>query len=150
MDDNSIFQIYFNCDFKTKEQIYDFITEIACQHTSSQQKNNILYQFKEREKVGSSLIAEHVLLPHIESEYLIESQILLFKLTSPMNWDKNIQDIQIVIAILLKKDEEEEIKKKITIFTRSLANENFIDYLLNTEEKSDFEEQIIKFQEDSL
>ncbi len=131
MNENDFFQIYFDCDLKTKDQVYDFISEIAGQHSSSQQKLAIFHQFKEREKVGSPLIEEHVVLPHIESEHIIESQILFFRLAKPIRWDDTIDDIRLIITILLKKDEDEAIKKKIALFTRSLANEDYLDRLLN-------------------
>ncbi|SFK33371.1 PTS system, nitrogen regulatory IIA component [Halobacillus dabanensis] len=148
MNDNSLFQIYFDSDLETKEQVYDFISEIACAHASFQQKQDIIHQLNEREKAGSPLIAEHVLLPHIESEHVIESQIILFRLAKPMHWDETIEDIRMIIAILLKKGEEEAIKKKMAGFTRSLADEDYVERLLNVEE-IEFHKEIIKIREES-
>lgn len=149
MRDNSFYQIYFDCDLETKKQTYEFISDIACQ-SSSEQKTVILEQFEEREKVGSPLIEEHVLLPHIESQYVSTSQVLIFKFKNPMDWDENIKDIHLVIAILLKKGEEQAIKKKISMFTRSLADEEFLNHLLNAKNTLDFQNTIIRFQEASL
>ncbi|SDP18776.1 PTS sugar transporter subunit IIA [Halobacillus aidingensis] len=148
MNGNSFIQIYFDSDLETKEEVYDFISEVACAQDSCQQKHGIIYQFNEREKAGSPLIAEHVLLPHIESEHVLESRILFFRLANPIRWDETIEDIRLIIAILLKKDEEEAMKKKIAAFTRSLADEGYVDRLLNLEEKK-FQKEIIKFREES-
>ncbi|GAA0318117.1 MULTISPECIES: PTS sugar transporter subunit IIA [Oceanobacillus] len=146
MNDNSFYQVCFNDALETKEQVYDFVSTIACPHHSYQQRQAIIHQLNEREKVGSPLIAEHVLLPHMESNLLEESQIVFLRLTKPiLFWDNNIEDIRLIIIILLKADEQEEIKKKISLFTRSLADEDYLNRLLNAEEPSSLYKEIITF-----
>lgn len=143
MGDKPRFQSYFDCHFQTKKQVYEWITEHA-----GQQKSKVIQQFEEREKAGSFLIAEHVVLPHIESEDINESQIMIFRLSKPIDWDQASTDIQLIIALVLKKDEEINIKKEIARFMRSLADEAFIDELLQAEETALYQ-KIIQFQEES-
>ncbi|WP_440897928.1 PTS sugar transporter subunit IIA [Amphibacillus sp. Q70] len=146
MNDNSFYQVYFNDTLETKEQVYDFVSTIACPNHSYQKRQAIIDQLNEREKVGSPLIAEHVLLPHIESNLIKESQIIFLKLTNPISfWDNNIKDIRLIIIILLKTGEQEEVKKRISLFTRSLADEDYLERLLNVEEQSSFYKEIITF-----
>ncbi|MBM7578196.1 PTS sugar transporter subunit IIA [Jeotgalibacillus terrae] len=138
----NLFQSYFDSHFQTKEDVYEWIAE----HTS-QQRLTVIDQFEEREKAGSFLIAEHVVLPHIESEEVEESQIMMFRLAKPFDWDQESTDVQLIIALVLKKDEEIGTKKKISLFMRSLADEAFIDELLHAEETT-FHQKIIQFQEE--
>lgn len=142
---NSFYQVYFNCELKTKEEVQSFISEIVCQNDPSQ-KEEIVKQLNEREKVGSTLIAEHVMLPHIESKQVKKSQILFIRLSEPIvSWGRQTKDIRLLIVILLKKNENDQIKKKITLFTRTLADEDYLNRLLNIKERKIFEEEIIKF-----
>jgi fructose PTS system EIIA component len=145
MEINSIYQVYFDSELKTKEEVYCFISEIVCQDNPSK-KEEVIYQLNEREKVGSTLIAEHVMLPHIESDQINKSQILFVRLANPIqSWDYQNQDIRLLIVILLKQNESVHIKKKIALFTRSLADEEYLNRLLNSHEKESFIKEIIKY-----
>lgn len=145
MDANLYYQVYFDYELKTKEEVYSFISETVCQDAPSQKKE-IIEQLYEREKVGSTLIAEHVMLPHIESNQVKKSQILFIRLSEPIvSWDHKIEDIQLLIVIILKKKENDQIKKKIALFTRTLANEDYLNRLLKFDEQRDFEKEIRRF-----
>jgi PTS system nitrogen regulatory IIA component len=144
MEINSIYQVYFDSKLKTKEEVYSFISEITCQENPSQ-KEEVINQLNEREKVGSTLIAEHVMLPHIESNQIKNSQILFIRLANPIqSWDCRTKDIRLLIVILLKKNESVHIKKKIALFTRTLADEEYLNRLLNSHEKENFIKEIFK------
>lgn len=148
MEINSIYQVYFNCDLKTKEEVHSFISEIVCQDNPSQ-KAEVVNQLNEREKVGSTLIAEHVLLPHIESNQIKKSKILCIRLASPIrSWDCQTKDIRLLIVLLLKGNESVQIKKEIALFTRSLADEEYITRLLNSRDEESFIKEILKNQEE--
>ncbi|SFQ38178.1 PTS sugar transporter subunit IIA [Salibacterium halotolerans] len=148
MNADSLFHIYFNCDVETKEQTYAFLSEAGCPRAAAGQQKEIIQQLEEREKAGIPLIAEHVLLPHIESEHVEESSILLLSPAEPLRWGETAEDIRLVIAILLRKHEEEAVKQKIARFTRSLADDAFVDELVTTENEADFHQKIRTFQEE--
>ena len=142
MDINSFYQVYFNCDLKTKKEVYSFISEIVCRNDLSQ-KEKVIDQLNERENVGSILIAEHVMLPHIESNQIKMSRILFIRLANPiLSWDCQTKDIRLLIVILLKEKENEQIKKKISLFTRTLADEEYLNRLLTVREKENFLKEI--------
>lgn len=145
MEINSLYQVYFNCELETKAEVHSFIAEIVGQD-NPMSREEVIHQLIEREKVGSTIIAEHVMLPHIESEQLEKSQILFFRLAKPIEtWDCQTKNICLVIVILLKKNESVNIKKRISLFTRSLADEKYLDQLLNSHEKEEFINRIIKY-----
>lgn len=145
MEINSLYQVYFNCELETKAEVHSFIAEIVGQD-NPMSREEVIHQLIEREKVGSTIIAEHVMLPHIESEQLEKSQILFFRLAKPIEtWDCQTKNICLVIVILLKKNESVNIKKRISLFTRSLADEKYRDQLLNSHEKEELINGIIKY-----
>jgi len=145
MDINSIYQVYFNYELKTKEEVYSFISKIVSQD-SPISKEEVVHQLKERDKIGSTLIAEHVMLPHIESDQLKKSQILFIRLANPIGtWDSQSKNICLVIVILLKKNESVNIKKRISLFIRSFADEEYLNRLLKSHEREEFSEEIIEY-----
>ncbi|MCE4050832.1 MULTISPECIES: PTS sugar transporter subunit IIA [Bacillaceae] len=145
MEINSLYQIHFNCELQTKEEVHAFIAEIVGQD-NPMSKDEVIHHLNEREKVGSTLIAEHIMLPHIESDQLEKSQILFIRLANPIEaWDCQTKNICLVIVILLKKNESVNMKKRIALFTRSLADEEYLDRLLNSHEKEEFINKIIKY-----
>ncbi|WP_017548196.1 PTS sugar transporter subunit IIA [Salinicoccus carnicancri] len=150
MKDSSLYQIYFDSEVEDKKQVYELIENIVCKSDTAGNKEMILEQLENREKVGSSLIHEHIILPHLESNYLSGTQILFIKPQKSIAWNDSIKDINLIIVILLKADEELATKKEISMFTRSLASEDFLDELLNSDRKNDFEETLLKFQEEHI
>lgn len=144
MDINSFYQVYFNCDLKTKEEVHAFIAKIVCQNDFSQ-KEDVIKKLNERESLGSTLIAEHVMLPHIESNQIEKSQIIFIRLNNPiLSWDNQTKNIHLLIVILLKENENEKIKKRISLFTRTLADEAYLTRLLSICEKERFYKEIKK------
>lgn len=145
METNSLYQMYFNCELNTKEEVHSFIAEIAGRDNSLSTEE-VIQQLEDREKIGSTMIAEHVLLPHIESDQLERSQILFIRLAKPIeNWDFQAKNICLVIVILLKKNESVNMKKRIALFTRSLADEEYLDRLINSQDKEAFINEMIKY-----
>lgn len=107
--------------FKDKESIQRFIAEFA----NRAEAEELIALLKQREKVGNTMIAEHVILPHLESPKIKQSQVLLIRLADPLDFDGKTPEVQLIIAILLKSNESQEIKKQIAQFTRRLADDEF-------------------------
>ncbi|WP_225743771.1 PTS sugar transporter subunit IIA [Marinilactibacillus sp. Marseille-P9653] len=88
----------------------------------------------EREVNGSVEIAEGIVLPHVESDVLDKSQIFIVRPENKMNWDEKIKHVKLVIMILLRKDESDDVKRDIGQFTRKLADDAFLEYLMQTDQ----------------
>lgn len=133
MNDN-IFSVFLDQPLIDKDQIHRFIAEFA-NPTESEELIDLL---KQREKVGNTMIAEHVILPHLESPKIKQSQVLLIRLAAPVDLDEETPEVQLVVTILLKSQESQEIKKQIAQFTRRLADEDFLEALLTVESDTRF------------
>ena len=114
MADNFI-QVFLDRAFEEKEQVLNFIAEQA----NPLEKDYLVGLLKEREVVGSIFIAEQIILPHLESSRVESSRILFIKLRRELPWDDK-GNVKLAVVILLKKQEKQEIKLKISQFTRTL------------------------------
>lgn len=128
MNDN-FFTVYLNQELTDRNQIQRFIAEFA----NRAEAQELIALLQQREKVGNTMIAEHVILPHLESPKIKQSQILIVRLAEAIDFDEETPQVQLVITILLKSGESQEVKKKIAQFTRRLADEAFLEELLNIE-----------------
>ncbi|OJG22588.1 hypothetical protein RU95_GL000220 [Enterococcus avium] len=109
-----------------------FIAEFA----NSAESEELIDLLQQREKVGNTMIAEHVILPHLESPKIKQSQVLLIRLAEPIDFDEKTSAVQLIITILLKSNESQVMKKKIAQFTRRLADDDFIEQLLSLENET--------------
>lgn len=128
MNDN-FFSVFLDQPLTDKDQIQRFIAEFA----NPAEAEELIDLLKQREKVGNTMIAEHVILPHFESPKIKQSQVLLIRLAEAIDLDEGTPEVQLIITILLKSDESQEIKKQIAQFTRRLADDDFLAELLNAE-----------------
>lgn len=128
MNDN-FFSVFLDQPLTDKDQIQRFIAEFA----NPAEAEELIDLLKQREKVGNTMIAEHVILPHLESPKIKQSQVLLIRLAEAIDLDEGTPEVQLIITILLKSDESQEIKKQIAQFTRRLADDDFLAELLNVE-----------------
>ncbi|MBX8937203.1 PTS sugar transporter subunit IIA [Enterococcus gilvus] len=128
MNDN-FFTVYLNQPLTDRNQIQRFIADFA----NRSEAQELIALLQQREKVGNTMIAEHVILPHLESLKIKQSQILIVRLAEAVDFDEETPQVQLVITILLKSGESQEVKKKIAQFTRRLADEAFLEELLNIE-----------------
>lgn len=130
----NFFSVFLDQTLTDKDQIQRFIAEFA----NPAEAEELINLLKQREKVGNTMIAEHVILPHLESPKIKHSQVLLIRLAEPIDLDEETPEVQLVVTILLKSSESQEIKKQIAQFTRRLADDDFLAELLNVESEELF------------
>ena len=112
MDNNSFYHVHFDMDLKTREDVYSFISRLVSEEEASQKE--MIQELDQREQAGSILIAEHVMLPHIESTHIKKSQIVFIRLAEPIHkWDAKTEDIRLLIVILLKENEAHLLKEAL-------------------------------------
>ncbi|AXG39359.1 PTS sugar transporter subunit IIA [Enterococcus gilvus] len=134
MMNDKLFHVFLNQELTNKEQLQRFIAMFA----NPEEADALIDLLKQREKVGNTMIAEHVILPHLESPKIKQSQVLLIRLAAPVDLDEETSEVQLVVTILLKSQESQEIKKQIAQFTRRLADEDFLEALLTVESDTRF------------
>lgn len=136
MRNNQLFNIYTRKNFSSKEEVLSFLESEGHKLTgidSSEFKTKLF----QREEQGSIEIAPGVLLPHFESSSFIKSKVLILSLKQAIqHWSKEICNVKLVIVILLKTEEKKWIKQAIMEFTRKLADDKYLNKLMNLENKN--------------
>ncbi|MFL2098593.1 PTS sugar transporter subunit IIA [Marinilactibacillus psychrotolerans] len=95
-------------------------------------QENLDRLLRDREEHGSIEIAEEIILPHFESK-MTESQVIIIRPNHKIKWSEKIKEVKLIIVIFLKKNETDTIKRQISQYTRKLADENYLEYLMKTE-----------------
>lgn len=133
MGNERLFHIYPKQSFSSKEEVLSFLGRKSQQLVGisvTEFKNQLL----KREEQGSIEIAPGVLLPHFESPSFTQSKVLILSLKPEVkDWSQKIHKVKLVIAILLKAEEVKNVKQEIAAFTRKLADEKYLNELMNLE-----------------
>lgn len=133
MNDN-LFQAIDGLTLTSNEAAYQVIADKLAP-TDEMQHKQIIQALLAREKTGNIQIDEGVVLPHIEDLSVTQSQILILRPQAVIqDWNEEVQRIDLIIAVMLRPEEELTVKKTITTFMRQLADEDFIERL-RTEKK---------------
>ena len=138
MMNDELIQVFFDSPLTTKEEVFAHIAEQA----NPAKKDELYHLLLEREAVGSTMIAEEVILPHLESEDVANSQVLFIKFQQAIAWDEQTSPVKLAIVINLKKNEEQAIKVAISQITRTLADEDYLAQLLAAENAAEFSQRI--------
>lgn len=85
-----------------------------------------------REAMGGSVLGGKVAIPHGLPEYVIKPAIAIAKLNKPIVWDNEFM-VEAVVLIAIKENNKIEIKELF----KKLSEENFLDELKNTKNKTD-------------
>ena len=140
MNESKLYHLFFDVTLASKEAAFQFVGDSCETSNICSSKIDLIEQLNYRESVGNTLIAEHVLLPHVESPVLLTSKILFLRLLNPIQkWNDQVNDISLIIVILLKDAETLMLKKSISRFVRKLADDEFVENLLAAETKVAFE-----------
>ncbi|MTD38700.1 PTS sugar transporter subunit IIA [Erwinia sp. CPCC 100877] len=139
---DKLIEVFLNCDLKSSNELFEFIAAKAKVAAPALLIETLL----EREAVGSLFITEQVILPHLESEQLLKSQVFFITFKQPLLW-KAGGTVKLAIVILLKTDEQPMIKRKIANLTRTFADEEYLQTLIN-EKAAVFYQKIKHLQEE--
>lgn len=138
MNEDHLFQVFLNMSLTNREEVYRFVSQQIFPNDEMKQEK-IITEFAIREDLGDLKIAEHTLLPHIESNLLSESRIVVIQLTNEIaQWSIQIQNIRLLIFVLLKDGEARDEKYRVASFMRRLACDEFIDQLLTMSDIKQF------------
>lgn len=85
-----------------------------------------------REAMGGAVLGGKVAIPHGLPEHVIKPAIAIAKLNKPIVWDNEFM-VEAVVLIAIKENNKIEIKELF----KKLSEENFLDELKNTKNKTD-------------
>lgn len=123
--------VFTNVNLKTREEVYQFVVK---QEFPSDIENakKLSRELVDREAQGNIQIAESIVLPHAECNYIQRSTLLLIKTQRSIDtWSSDIHDIKVVIVMLLKSDESRKVKMQFVDIMRQLGKDELIEQLLS-------------------
>lgn len=112
---------------RSRKECYEFLVRQLGEKDST----HFLHLLEEREGLASIEIFPGVVMPHLESSRLVESQIIILQLKNGIQWLNVSTEVRLIVLLAVKKGEEREIKHQIVQFVHQLANEEFIQELLD-------------------
>ena len=126
--------VFTNVNLKTREEVYQFVVK---QEFPSDIENakKLSRELVDREAQGNIQIAESIVLPNAECNYIQRSKLLLIKTQRSIDtWSSDIHDIKVVIVMLLKSDESRNVKMQFVDIMRQLGKDELIEQLLSEDD----------------
>ena len=114
----------------SKEYIID--TLVAKLEDGEYVDSKYILSLYKREAMGGAVLGGKVAIPHGLSEHVIKPAIAIAKLNKPIVWDNEFM-VEAVVLIAIKENNKIEIKELF----KKLSDENFLDELKNTKNKTD-------------
>lgn len=109
------------------QSFYRWLIDYLLEKNQLLNSPSLIEDFLDRERIGSIEIMPGVVLPHIEHKNVLHSSFYHFELNHRIEkWNHDIRNIDEVFLIIMKEDEDIEIKKRI----RDLMIEEYT--LMNT------------------
>ena len=114
----------------SKEYIID--TLVAKLEDGEYVDSKYILSLYKREAMGGAVLGGKVAIPHGLPEHVIKPAIAIAKLNKPIVWDNEFM-VEAVVLIAIKENNKIEIKELF----KKLSDENFLDELKNTKNKTD-------------
>ncbi|ARY90571.1 MULTISPECIES: PTS sugar transporter subunit IIA [Lacticaseibacillus] len=127
---NDLISIFSNLALKDRADAYQFAANQIFPDDVLK-AHRLVIDLLDRENLGSIQVADHVILPHVEGDFIPKTKLLIIKpQTNLRKWSPSIHDVQVMVFIFLKTDESKRTKLQIIDIMRKLGKEEFIQLLL--------------------
>lgn len=126
----NIAHYYFDLAVKNKASKLDVLAEIVSElgqlkQVSLEEQSLWLDTFYVREMRSSTAIGHNIALPHIMHESIEEPMLIIAKLSSLVDWNSKLGQIDMIIAIMMPKPCKKDDIVATVRLTRSLLDTDF-------------------------
>ncbi len=132
-------QIFINDGMSFKKEVLQLIVEKAVELGLSDNNEELMNSFMEREALGMTGLGEGIAIPHAKSSSVNRVSVMVVKSEIPIQWESfDDGPVYIAIALLVPKENADNIHLKVlSNLTRKLVNKEFKENLLcsNTPEE---------------
>lgn len=98
--------VFFNEDLGTKEEVFDFISNIAFESGVVSSKESYYGGLIEREKEGTTGVGENVAIPHAKLDEINKAAVFVIHLKQQIEWESlDDEPVKVVIALAIPKAE---------------------------------------------
>lgn len=124
--------IFLNKKFKSKDEIFNHAKKIIKEIKTI--KEGVIESIVDREKVGSTIIAKNVALPHSNPHLSDKTHMIFYTLDKPIKWD-NSNYVQVVILFVLSiSDNKKDLERFISIHEYMSDYKNVMNILSKDKE----------------
>lgn len=110
-----------------KQELFNEIDKLAKVKQIVNQDDDLVKALNKREKLGSTLIDEEVAMPHVESSIIKETSIIIINAKNGIiDWEDGIKNVQLVVFLLIKENEEFKKLKEVQNIVRYFADSEIV------------------------
>lgn len=110
----------------SKEYIFDQVCQSLVLQGVLTDKDNVLAELMQREKLASTQISEICAMPHCQSDQVVTSKIVYVDCANyPLNWNTEEKSVEQIVFLLLAEIENKQRLCEIRDFVRLLAIGNY-------------------------
>lgn len=134
----------------TKKEIIEMISQKAIELGISNNKEELLQSFIEREDLGTTGFGDGLAIPHAKCKYVNEVAIIIVKSDTPIEWESiDNNPVYIAISLLVPEDNPDNIHLKVlSAISRKLVNQTFKNAIFQSKNEDEllslFESVIIE------
>lgn len=123
-------QIFINCDFSTRDDIFNFLSEQCVELGIADDKALVIEGLVDRELESSTCFGEGIAMPHCRIGSISRASVLIAMNKSPVLWDTD-NYAEIIIMLAIPDDESNLHIKVLSSIARRLVKERFVSDLRN-------------------
>lgn len=128
--ETDLFNVQLDQKLASQQEVYHYLArEIAEQSKLS--LTEIVHKFLSRERVGNIQVAERIIMPHFVAANVQNKIIVIRTLEMIPKWSDQIEEVQVILAIIMDSEAGKEEKLKLNHFLQNLMDPDFIRVLLN-------------------
>lgn len=126
-------QVILNDHLSAKEPVIRMIAEKATELGLSDDCEELIASFMEREALGITGMGGGIAIPHAKSSSVKRVAVIIVKSETPIVWESfDEEPVYIAIALMVPKENPDNVHLKVlSSLTRKLVNEQFKKSLFN-------------------
>ncbi|WP_434341797.1 fructose-specific PTS transporter subunit EIIC [Mycoplasma putrefaciens] len=141
---------FFNKDFKTKDEVIDFLSSVLFEQNFISNKNDFIKAIYTREKQGSTGVGDGIAIPHALNSNVKKSVIAYISLKQPIHWDSfDNKPVDLIFMIATDGNDTNEHLDSLASISSYLMNPEFTNTLKQSKKFSDFTKVFANFKNEN-
>lgn len=134
-DNQLLYRFLAKESFVNNLDCYQFLSTYSVEREIALNKDVVFEKLVERDLNGNIQIEEGIVLPHLKDGHIQKSAVLIINLEQEISqWSEKVNQVDLIIAVFIKEQEEKNVLQEIIQFMRNLAEDEFFEKLKNKKE----------------
>lgn len=96
-----------NTPLTSTKSLFSIIAHTLCERYEEINPAHVIHALLAREQLGTTAIGDQVAIPHARLEHLDSPAVLIFKLNTPLTYDADQTQVDLVITLFVPTDEDD-------------------------------------------